>query len=369
MGAVLEENDVSLDPIGQVPEGKNHLATVIFVHGFRSDHRSAWSLHPKDDSTFWPSWISQMYPGIKVLNVNYPTAPGKAGESVYGHVKTVRSLLDSDVSIAEKPILFVCHSMGGLIVKHLMATDELTPEFRRNVNGVAFFSTPHKGSPVATGLVRLLGGIFLRPEIMDLHQNSSYIHFLHQVYLERMNSHDEHWEHIAFCEKKRTIGLYVVPLESAKLTKEGESAKHKDIELPRDHAEICKFRNPKDVAFKSFVKFLEAVLDEKVTTNKSNPPDNIGGRKWNWAPLERFFASLSGILVACFVFFLASQGGFPETIDYLIQNGLFVIVLVTTTVLLSSLNAFVLFRSSSPWINLGAGVGWILIFRVAVGPV
>jgi len=50
------------------------------------------------------------------------------------------------------PVVFVCHSMGGLIAKQAVVSGSADPQFRHiinNVKGVVFFATPHRGSDLA----------------------------------------------------------------------------------------------------------------------------------------------------------------------------------------------------------------------------
>ncbi|WP_415402443.1 esterase/lipase family protein [Tateyamaria sp. SN3-11] len=379
-------DDFSIVDVGTKPADEKHLATVIFVHGFRSDETSAWTYDPSDGTTFWPSWIQLIYPGIRVLNVSYPTAPGRSGDSVYDHAKTVRGILDSDGATSKKPVVFVCHSMGGLIVKQLIATNELSEEFQANLTGVAFFGTPHKGSAIASGAMRLLTSAVLRPEILDMHRNSSYLHFLHQVYMEKKNRHKKEknqpqqkedqttqtWQHIAFCEKRGLFGVKVVPLESARLVPDGEDGAFKDVELPRNHAGICKFESAEDVGFKNFINFLERVLGHKdvlgdaVTQNKTNATvGRTDSKASNVQPWERFVASLGGMLAASTFLFIVFQGEWQDFTNQLKTKSVDVMISVTVMGALSALISLVLARRRSPLTNFAIGIGVVLFFRFA----
>ncbi|OCK75102.1 hypothetical protein K432DRAFT_309307, partial [Lepidopterella palustris CBS 459.81] len=54
----------------------------------------------------------------------------------------------------ERPILFVCHSLGGLIVKQYSNLGKIYS----CTNGVMFFGTPHRGS-TTTSLARLVANV------------------------------------------------------------------------------------------------------------------------------------------------------------------------------------------------------------------
>lgn len=57
-----------------------------------------------------------------------------------------RQLRAAGAGEGDRPIVFVAHSMGGLIAEYLLLHDA---DIRRNTRAVLFFSTPHLGSPLA----------------------------------------------------------------------------------------------------------------------------------------------------------------------------------------------------------------------------
>ncbi len=52
----------------------------------------------------------------------------------------------------QRPILFICHSTGGIVVKHALALSKKDAKGQNSIAacclGVTFFSTPHRGSSV-----------------------------------------------------------------------------------------------------------------------------------------------------------------------------------------------------------------------------
>ena len=80
-----------------------------------------------------------------IYNKGYPTP-------YFGNKKDVKSIAD-DLSAELKPIfdsadqvVFICHSLGGFIVKEVLLSH---PEFSKKVPTVVFYATPHGGSVIA----------------------------------------------------------------------------------------------------------------------------------------------------------------------------------------------------------------------------
>jgi triacylglycerol esterase/lipase EstA (alpha/beta hydrolase family) len=61
--------------------------------------------------------------------------------------------------IESRPILFLCHSMGGLLIKQLLINAHNNPKYtsiKVATTGLAFFATPHHGGDA---LLVSLGGV------------------------------------------------------------------------------------------------------------------------------------------------------------------------------------------------------------------
>jgi pimeloyl-ACP methyl ester carboxylesterase len=133
------------------------VADIIFIHGLAGDSQTTWQVGG-DASTFWPLWIFNQMTNLNVWSLGYPAATlrwGKSGNGVLlpDRAKTILDLLCS-TGIGSRPIIFVAHSLGGLLVKQLLRSAwelhvQHWEELAVNVRGIIFLGTPHTGSGLA----------------------------------------------------------------------------------------------------------------------------------------------------------------------------------------------------------------------------
>lgn len=97
---------------------------VIFVHGLGGTARGTW--HPQekqDDDNFWCAWLGEDLPDVGIWSLGYEVEPFRwKGNSMPLADRATNSLdlLDS-YEIGDRPIIFITHSMGGLLVKQTIA--------------------------------------------------------------------------------------------------------------------------------------------------------------------------------------------------------------------------------------------------------
>jgi hypothetical protein len=175
-------------------------ADIVFVHGLNGGSQSTWS---KDNraSHFWPKeWlpIDDAFHDVRIHSFGYPS--GLAQESVLNVRDFSSSLLaavrDSpsmnersnnvgldlselplrriDTECVQAPLIFVTHSMGGLVTKLAYILGRQNPAFKSVVDRVCsifFLATPHQGAAIAQTLGKLLAvvpGSGARPFVNDL---------------------------------------------------------------------------------------------------------------------------------------------------------------------------------------------------------
>ncbi|KAK1149806.1 hypothetical protein N8T08_003357 [Aspergillus melleus] len=150
------------------------------------------------------------------------------------------------------PIVFIAHSMGGLVVKAaylLGQNDEKYNDVVQSIKGIIVLATPHRGADSAATLNNLLRASFLSPKsfIAELQRGSPAIEDI-----------NEQFRHIAprleiasFYESVTTkIGIHsamIVIRDSATLGYQQEISR----ELKADHHGVCKYSSRQDENYAS----------------------------------------------------------------------------------------------------------------------
>jgi tetratricopeptide (TPR) repeat protein len=139
-------------------------ASVLFVHGLGGHAYDTWRRAP-DNNTFWPLWLAKDVEGISVYTMAYEAPPTNwLGTSMLLQDRAVNVLeiILSEPGLKNGPITFICHSLGGLIVKQIVLDLQQQKERRpeaadllQRVTQVVFAATPHTGARQATLLDRL----------------------------------------------------------------------------------------------------------------------------------------------------------------------------------------------------------------------
>lgn len=184
-------------PREKVPQGWFHhekaQSTIIFVHGVLSDADSAWR-----GTAFWPDLVraDDRLPPFNIYLAGYHTGISAGRYSV---ADCARELLEAlsiplgghDPVMAGDEIIFVCHSMGGLVVRTLL-TDS-SHLFADKKIGLVLMASPSMGSRYANMLApitKALGhsqGTGLQWEARDLISlDERFRQLLHQKRIPRL---------------------------------------------------------------------------------------------------------------------------------------------------------------------------------------
>ncbi|KAF5249950.1 hypothetical protein FOXYS1_14964 [Fusarium oxysporum] len=134
---------------------------IVFVHGLKGDCQKTWT--DKSSGNPWPKTLLPLeIETARILTYSYDsTVTGKddvpsqnrISNHAYNLVTALASLRQSD-NTTERPIIFVCHSLGGLVCQDALVTAKQRSEqhLQDIVNftrGVIFLGTPHHGSSLA----------------------------------------------------------------------------------------------------------------------------------------------------------------------------------------------------------------------------
>jgi triacylglycerol esterase/lipase EstA (alpha/beta hydrolase family) len=131
-----------------------------------------------------------------------------------------------DAGIGERGVMWVCHSMGGLIVKYIinLALSSDDPKIRQigeNSRGIVFLGVPHRGSIVAK-LSHQTTLLWPTVEVKDLEENSKELLKLNEQFLDNVLNMKTPVEVVSIAEGASTkifqnIKLHVVPITSSYL--------------------------------------------------------------------------------------------------------------------------------------------------------
>jgi triacylglycerol esterase/lipase EstA (alpha/beta hydrolase family) len=142
---------------------------LVLVHGLDGDAITTWQPKGRPDH-FWPAWLAEDLPdlGIWTLAYDAPLSQWRRTASPLIDLATAAlSTLDAH-GIGQRPVIFVAHSLGGLLVKQMLrhATSYGNASWlalHDAVRGIVFLSTPHAGSQTANWFLHV--GSVLRTSV------------------------------------------------------------------------------------------------------------------------------------------------------------------------------------------------------------
>ncbi|CAD5186419.1 unnamed protein product [Musa acuminata subsp. malaccensis] len=268
---------------------------VVFIHGLRGGPFKSWRIADNKSSTTskaglvenidqeagklgtcWPSeWLSTDLPDARLFSVKYKTNLTQwSGASL--PLQEVSSMLLRKLTragIGDRPVVFVTHSMGGLVVKQMLyqAKNSNLTEFVKNTIGVVFYSCPHFGSKLADMPWRM--GLVLRPAptIGELRSGSPRLVELND-FVRHLNKKGL-LEVLSFSETQVTpivegyggwaFRMEIVPIESA-YPGFGELV----VLDATDHVNSCKPVNQTDPSYAKTLEFLKR-LKSRLSSEES----------------------------------------------------------------------------------------------------
>jgi pimeloyl-ACP methyl ester carboxylesterase len=259
---------------------------VVFVHGLGGGSHSTWT----GDGTeaFWPSWIGADFPNAGVWTLGYHADVSAWTNESMPLADRGTAILETlaNEGIGERPVIFITHSMGGILAKQILrhATSfgvKRWESIARRTRGIAFLATPHAGADLAgfAELARLM--LRTNEQVTELRAHHPRLRELHAWFLKYQG--EQKLVCRTFCETRElrpavlglTLpkGFLVVDQTSAEPHVPGEVA----IPLDEDHVSICKPNDRNAPVYKSLRRFISEVLAESASETASARPVNLTG--------------------------------------------------------------------------------------------
>jgi pimeloyl-ACP methyl ester carboxylesterase len=143
-----------------VRESPANDTAIVFVHGVFGDGIATWTNGP----IYWPKLLEadRAFDGANIFVHAFPS-PALAPSYTIGQLAdNLRLRLEANRVFANhKRVVFVCHSMGGLVVRAFLLRYR---EYAKQVPMIYFFSTPTTGS----GLARLASVFSENPQLKQM---------------------------------------------------------------------------------------------------------------------------------------------------------------------------------------------------------
>ena len=235
---------------------------IVFVHGIFGNSKDTWNC---SSTVSWPKLILQddAFKGSDVYVAGYDTPYFGNRMTIDEVVSNLKSRMDSDqVFTKHREVIFVAHSLGGLVVQRLLLTHrELAPQ----VQFIYFYSTPETGAQVAQ-----LGHIFSAdPLLKEMFPGDSNDYLLNLENEWRGAGFNIH----RYCvyEKKTVKGVLVVDRLSG--TRGCENA----IAVNEDHISIVK---PCDRNADSYIALRNAMLKHPIVPEAPKLRTEVVSRRW-----------------------------------------------------------------------------------------
>ncbi|CAK9304888.1 unnamed protein product [Gordionus sp. m RMFG-2023] len=293
--------------------GKGKLSSFVadayFVHGLMGDPFKTWRKADRPQAVIeteklktarqplpnvtqicWPKdWLSKDIPSLRIMLLSYETYLSEwapkfpleqdkrsiqdrsvdllnkiviSRKSYYGDGGIDSKDFFEDSKIIRRPIIFVTHSLGGLLIKQMLikAHESNNSEWKnilKDTLGVVFYSTPHRGSPIAKYTSQAHPIFYPSLEVKQLRLNNPDLLTLNEKFLELIKAYGISC--LSFGETRNInvnsyIKMMIVPLTSSNL------GSGQFYELPSNHLYVCKPHTKSSPQYSILIDFFQDTL-------------------------------------------------------------------------------------------------------------
>lgn len=235
-------------------QDRSRRGSIVFVHGLGGDHFSTWGGKEGNDQGYLLTWLKDDLPSYSIHAVSYGAEVSARQGNTVSLADLGRGLLEtlqSHAKITSGPIALVGHSLGGLVIKHML---KIASEHRdaagdehpiaQNLRQVVFIATPHRGSAVAASAMKLVVHSVVQPSrlVQALNEDDDALAELNDAYRDFCTAHPDVRNKVYYETRKTPVALggwisrHIVDKQSANPELPGV----RPIPINSDHIEICK---------------------------------------------------------------------------------------------------------------------------------
>ncbi|KFA48816.1 hypothetical protein S40293_01512 [Stachybotrys chartarum IBT 40293] len=144
------------------PSGNNDPVDLVFVHGLQGNLRGTWKQVGTHEPWFCnPDFLGSLKNTVRVLSFGYDASVfGEVADTrIIDHANALlRNLVLRRLDCPERPLIFIAHSLGGLVVKKaivLCPSNRNWADIKSSTKSIVFMGTPHMGAEQAEKLVTI----------------------------------------------------------------------------------------------------------------------------------------------------------------------------------------------------------------------
>jgi len=223
---------------------------IVFVHGVMGDAVSTWT---SQNGAYWPKLLTEdaTFDGTDIYAFSYPTGFW-ATLSIDELAENMRADLTANKVSTYKKIIFVSHSMGGLVTRAYLLKNK---DAASRTSFAYFYSTPTTGSQIAS----LVQYISSSQQIVKMKAMNAE-DYLADVYRQWLAAQFEFPSYCAY-EKRATSGIIIVTMTSA-----AALCTRALVPIDTNHTDIVKPENRNSAPF---IALKAAYTDEKIPELKT----------------------------------------------------------------------------------------------------
>ncbi|CCA76980.1 hypothetical protein PIIN_10963 [Serendipita indica DSM 11827] len=259
----------------ELVSGTDPIVDIVAIHGLDGHRERTWTA---ENGTLWlRDLLSVDIPNARILVYGYDADTRSqecvSTQTIYQHAdKFVKSLIRQRSDTPRRPIIFIAHSLGGIVLKQALvlchvqtlgSTNQLR-DILVSTHAVFFFGTPHsgvKGVELLKTMNRLLSVYLKTTEaiLRNLKENSPELENIQNLY----TSASEEIQTVLFYEvyPTPTVGgksQIIVPHHSATVAGDRHATKEG---LAADHCEMVKFPDTKHVNYVAVLSYLKQHIE------------------------------------------------------------------------------------------------------------
>lgn len=230
-----------------------------------------------ENGVFWPDQLARDINTARIMTFGYDADVVKiwgmaGGDNLRDHGKSLAFKVSNQRQLCkERPIIFIAHSLGGLVSEQALLHCREGNKNLKNVfpstRGIIFMGTPHAGSDLTKfgknlakllNIVRNTNSAILGP----LQKGSDELTGVQQQFQQLAFEHRDNLEIFCFYESKAVVGVgVIVPQYSATLSQ------YSNQSIAANHLDMTKFSGTNDDGYQSVLCEVRNMIEGMNSSN------------------------------------------------------------------------------------------------------